>query len=95
MTIIDGDDALLRVGQAARLLYVHDNTLRRWADLGIVSAYRISSRGDRRFSRNEVVSLLERVRSNGGRLLEGRQESSPDNSFGCKDRSLPYKNQLE
>ena len=34
---------------AARLLGVHPNTLRAWADQGRVRCLRVNSRGDRRF----------------------------------------------
>ena len=51
-------DELLTVREVARLLHVHPNTLRRWSNNGRLKAYRITSRGDRRFKREEVVRFL-------------------------------------
>ena len=51
-------DTLLSVAQAASLLGVHPNTIRSWTDAGRLTAYRINSRGDRRFRRGDVVRLL-------------------------------------
>src|SRR5688572_28745134 len=51
-------DTLLSVAQAASLLGVHPNTIRTWTDAGRLTAYRINSRGDRRFRRGDVVRLL-------------------------------------
>jgi excisionase family DNA binding protein len=67
--INNNEDALLRTGEAARILNVHHNTLRRWSELGIIGAYRINTRGDRRYSRKEVFDLLQQVKPNSGRLL--------------------------
>jgi diguanylate cyclase (GGDEF)-like protein/excisionase family DNA binding protein len=50
--------ALLTVAQAATLLGVHPNTLRAWTDAGRLTAFRINSRGDRRFRRADVERLL-------------------------------------
>ena len=49
---------LLTVGQAAALLNVHPNTVRRWAQQGVLHAYRIGTRRDRRFRRSDVDGLL-------------------------------------
>ena len=54
----DAQDALLSVAQAASLLGVHPNTVRSWTDAGRLTAYRINSRGDRRFRRSEVERIL-------------------------------------
>jgi len=52
---------LIRVGQAAAILNVSENTVRRWADEGLMTAYRVGPRRDRRFHRTEVQQLLNRV----------------------------------
>lgn len=56
------DQVMLRTSEAAQLLGVHTNTVRRWGDKGILSAYVISTRGDRRFRRTELVSFLKQGR---------------------------------
>jgi len=49
---------MLTVGEVAQLLYVHSNTLRRWTEKGIIKAYRIGPRGDRRFRQEDIAVLL-------------------------------------
>jgi excisionase family DNA binding protein len=49
---------MLTTNEVARLLNVHINTVRRWSNTGILRAYRICARGDRRFKRIDVLSLL-------------------------------------
>ena len=51
-------DALLTPSQAAELLNIHTNTLRRWSNKGIVETYCIGTRGDRRFRRRDIDNLL-------------------------------------
>ncbi len=50
---------MLTVGEAAELLHVHPNTLRRWEAMGMIQAWRVGPRQDRRFVRLEVERLLE------------------------------------
>lgn len=50
--------ALVSVAQAAALLGVHPNTIRAWTEAGRLPAFRINSRGDRRFRRGDVQRLL-------------------------------------
>jgi len=52
--------AMLRTKDVARLLGIHINTVRRWGDVGILKSYRIGSRGDRRFRREDIEDFLER-----------------------------------
>jgi excisionase family DNA binding protein len=54
-------DDMLTIREVARLLHVHPNTLRRWSDDGRLKAYRITSRGDRRFRQQDVINLLEEL----------------------------------
>jgi excisionase family DNA binding protein len=49
---------MLRTGEACRILCIHANTLRRWNEQGIVKAYRVGPRGDRRFRRDDIAALL-------------------------------------
>ena len=51
-------DAMLTTSDVARLLNVHMNTVRRWSNQGILKAYRIGSRGDRRFREEDIASFL-------------------------------------
>lgn len=50
---------LLDIAQAAKLLYVHPGTLRRWESAGLLFAYRVGVRGDRRFRREDIEAFLE------------------------------------
>ena len=57
---------LLTISEAALLLNVHENTLRRWCNLGFIKAFRIGPRGDRRILASEVVCLKLRLTNNNG-----------------------------
>ena len=49
---------MLTTSDVARLLNVHMNTVRRWSNQGIIKAYRIGSRGDRRFRQEDIAYFL-------------------------------------
>jgi excisionase family DNA binding protein len=51
-------DNMLTVSEVSKLLHVHPNTLRRWADKGIIKSYSITSRGDRRFMPQDINQFL-------------------------------------
>jgi excisionase family DNA binding protein len=51
-------NGMLTTRQLARLLNVHINTVRRWDDRGILKAYRIGPRRDRRFSKEDIDMFL-------------------------------------
>ncbi len=53
---------MLTVEDVSRLLHVHVNTVRRWSDCGIIRAYRIGVRGDRRFIRDDITHFLSRFK---------------------------------
>jgi excisionase family DNA binding protein len=57
---------MLTVREVALLLHIHSNTVRRWADRGVIRAYRISSRGDRRFRREDIAHFLAELNIGGG-----------------------------
>lgn len=63
--MVDYNDVspMLTTSEVARVLNVHINTVRRWSNQGILKAYRIGSRGDRRFRREDVESIFS---SDGG-----------------------------
>ena len=52
--------SLLTTSDVARLLNIHINTVRRWSNEGRLRAYRLGSRGDRRFQREDIASFLVR-----------------------------------
>ena len=56
----DDPDALLTTAEAAELLNVHVNTVRRWSNRGVLETYRIGSRGDRRLRQGDVDKLLRK-----------------------------------
>ena len=68
---------MLTVQEVARLLHIHPNTLRRWSNRGLIKAYRITPRGDRRFRRGEILEFLARLNANygDGRAADNGQES--------------------
>lgn len=49
---------MLTVKDVSRLLHIHVNTVRRWSDKNIIRAYRITSRGDRRFRQEDIARFL-------------------------------------
>ena len=54
------ENSNLTTSGVACLLNIHTNTVRRWADKKILKAYRIGSRHDRRFKREDIDSFLQR-----------------------------------
>ncbi len=58
--VLSGADMLLSTGQAANLINVHVNTVRRWSNEGILQAYRVGPRGDRRIRQQEIENLLQK-----------------------------------
>ena len=58
MALLGHSNSMLTVREVARLLNVHINTVRRWNGKGMLKAYRIGPRGDRRFSREDIALFL-------------------------------------
>ncbi len=56
-------DNMLTIREVSKLLHVHPNTLRRWSDDGKLKAYRITTRGDRRFRQQDVINLIQELNS--------------------------------
>ncbi|MFC2022666.1 helix-turn-helix domain-containing protein [Chloroflexota bacterium] len=55
-------DSWLKTSDVARLANIHANTVRRWTNMGILKAYSIGPRGDRRFKRSDINRLFrERI----------------------------------
>ena len=49
---------MLGIREAAKLIGVHPNTLRRWSDKNLVKSFVISSRGDRRYHKRDIDRFL-------------------------------------
>lgn len=49
---------MLTTTEAAKYLSVHPNTVRRWEKQGLLPAYRLGTRGDRRFTQGELDGFL-------------------------------------
>ena len=57
---------LLTIQESARILHVHVNTVRRWCDQGIIPAFRVGPRADRRLLESDVISLKSKIMTNHG-----------------------------
>ena len=55
---------MLTIREVAELLHIHSNTVRRWADRGILRVYRVTRRGDRRFRRRDIAHFLDELNVN-------------------------------
>ena len=51
-------ERMVPVSEAALMLSAHPNSVRRWADKGLLPAYRIGNRGDRRFKAEDIYRFL-------------------------------------
>ena len=66
-------DPMLTASDVAHLLNVHVNTVRRWSNQGILKAYRIGSRGDRRFNEEDITRFL--IQESETTKMRGREAS--------------------
>ena len=64
--VVEKKNLMLSVPDVAEMLHVHPNTLRRWSDEGRITAYRISSRGDRRYLPADVQQFLDKMNATDG-----------------------------
>jgi len=53
------DKKLLKISEAAKLLNVHSNTLRKWDKKGILVAVRFGERKDRRYRKEDIIKLFD------------------------------------
>ena len=60
MTNDSQDSEMLTVREVSELLHLHPHTIRRWADEGLIKAYRIGPRRDRRFKREDIAATFFR-----------------------------------
>jgi len=51
---------MLTTTEVAKLLHVHPNTIRQWTKKGLLRAYRLGTRGDRRFKRKDIDIFMKR-----------------------------------
>lgn len=51
---------LLRIREAAEMLGVNPETLRRWDRQGRLKAIRIGNRGDRRYEKETIMKLIKK-----------------------------------
>ena len=49
---------MLTTPEVAKLLHVHPNTIRQWTNKGLLRAYRLGPRGDRRFKHEDVENFI-------------------------------------
>jgi len=54
----NNERAMLTIREVAHRLNIHPNTVRRWSNQGLLQACRISTRGDRRFRREDIYRFL-------------------------------------
>ncbi len=54
----DNSAPLLKSTEVSRILNVHINTVRRWANQGMLNSYRIGPQGNRRFKLEEIGDFL-------------------------------------
>jgi excisionase family DNA binding protein len=58
MTRVRRDNIMLTTRDVASLLNVDINTVRRWTNNGILKAYRVGPRRDRRFRQEDITLFL-------------------------------------
>ena len=58
MTQSERRSVMLTPSEVASILSVNINTVRRWTNRGLLKAYRIGTRGDRRFREEDIASFI-------------------------------------
>lgn len=56
-------DSLVSITEAASILGVHPNTLRRWDDLGLLKSVRMGERGDRKYRKEDLKIQIQKGRN--------------------------------
>jgi excisionase family DNA binding protein len=54
---------LLTVQDVSRLLNIHENTVRRWSNQGVLKSMRLGPRGDRRYKLQDITNYLLSMQS--------------------------------
>ena len=57
--MVTSEKQVLTVSEAAAMLNAHPNSVRRWAEIGLLPHFRLGLRGDRRFHREDLEKLME------------------------------------
>lgn len=57
--MVTSEKQVLTVSEAAAMLNAHPNSVRRWAEIGLLPHFRLGLRGDRRFHREDLERLME------------------------------------
>ncbi|PIP56729.1 DNA-binding protein [candidate division WWE3 bacterium CG22_combo_CG10-13_8_21_14_all_39_12] len=52
------DETLVKITEAAKILNVHPNTLRKWDNKGILVAIRFGERKDRRYKKEDIEQFI-------------------------------------
>ena len=50
---------ILTLAEACAILHCHPNTLRNWDNNGTLKAIRFGTRGDRRYRKEDVLSIID------------------------------------
>jgi DNA-binding transcriptional MerR regulator len=50
---------VLTIKDVSGMLGIHQNTVRRWSDTGLLRCFRVSQRGDRRYKYEDITSFLD------------------------------------
>jgi excisionase family DNA binding protein len=59
MEVQRDNSRMLTTTEVAHLLHVHPNTVRHWANKGLLPVYRLGTRGDRRFRLKELEDFIK------------------------------------
>jgi excisionase family DNA binding protein len=51
----------MSISGAAAILGLHPNTIRRWADEGLIPCFRLGPRQDRRFEQQSVMEIMNKA----------------------------------
>ena len=57
--MLTSEKQVLTVSEAVAMLNAHPNSVRRWAEIGLLPYFRLGLRGDRRFHREDLDRLME------------------------------------
>ena len=72
--------SFLTTKQTSKLLNVHENTVRRWSESGIIKAYRVGPTDNRRFLKEDVLKLLREstisVQEDNTKLIRRRKQAA-------------------